>query len=137
MAQEATSPAAAQPTRILIADDDLYVRTLLKKAIGTTAAVAEVTHGDEVVETYMRLRPDILFLDIHLPGRMGTDILSEIIALDASAYIVMLSADSSEENVLNATRLGAKFFLTKPFTKDKVLAVIERCPTIRPAGEVK
>jgi two-component system chemotaxis response regulator CheY len=111
---------------VMVADDDMYVRLLVRKGVGGVVAVCEIAHGEEVVAAYKERAPDVLFLDIHLPGIEGMRLLGEILALDPKAYIVMLSADSSLENVQLALRGGAKGFLTKPFTKEKLLEHIEK-----------
>ena len=115
---------------ILVADDDMYMRTLVKKAIGPTCTVAEAADGKDVIEAYRRSVPDIVLLDIHMPNIDGTELLQKILALDPKAWVVMLSADSSRENVKNTTHSGAKGFLTKPFTKEKLQEYLNKCPTI-------
>jgi len=115
---------------IMIADDDMYMRTLVKKAIGPTSHILEASDGKDVVESYKRSVPDIVLLDIHLPNIAGTDLLQQILATDPKAFVVMLSADSSRENVENTVHSGAKGFLTKPFTKEKLQEYLTKCPTI-------
>lgn len=115
---------------IMVADDDMYMRMLVKKGAQAMATVHEVADGNEVMAAYKKYMPDVLFLDIHLPGRDGTTLLNDILAIDSAAYIIMLSADSSPENVEFTTSKGAKGFLTKPFTKEKLLEYIQKCPTL-------
>ncbi len=114
---------------ILVADDDMYMRVLVKKGIDTLATVYEVSDGKDIIAAYEKYAPDILFLDIHMPNMEGTVALQNILARDPKAYIIMLSADSSLENVAFTTQHGAKGFLTKPFTKDKLMDYIKKCPT--------
>ncbi|MEJ0062559.1 MAG: response regulator [Alphaproteobacteria bacterium] len=115
---------------ILLADDDMFMRILVKNAISSQAATREVEDGNEIMAAYMQYVPDILFLDIHMPNREGTVVLGDILAADPAAYVVMLSADGSQENIETAMRKGAKAFLTKPFTKDQLMEYIQKCPTI-------
>ncbi len=115
---------------VLIADDDMYMRTLLKKGFNEKFTVHEVIHGSEIVSAYKKYNPDILFLDIHMPGKDGMENLASLLALDPDAYIVMLSSDSSIENVTKTVKNGAKGFMAKPFSKDKLLEYVEKCPTI-------
>jgi two-component system chemotaxis response regulator CheY len=114
----------------MIADDDMYMRHLAKMGLESFATIYEVTEGDQVVNAYRKWMPDILFLDIHLPGKMGTDILQEILQIDKSAYVVMLSADSSPENIRLAAHKGAKDFVSKPFTRERMLENMKKCPTL-------
>lgn len=115
---------------VLVADDNEFVRFLIKKWLGPNAEVVEVGHGKEVIDEYVRVKPDILFLDIHLPGRNGKDILKEILDMDSSAFVVMLSADSKKENVIFSIQTGAKAFMTKPFTRQTLDRYYNLCPTI-------
>jgi two-component system, chemotaxis family, chemotaxis protein CheY len=115
---------------ILVADDDMYMRMLVKKGVESHYQVQEVTDGTEVLSAYRKYVPDIVFLDIHMPGKNGTENLKELLIADPQAYVVMLSADSSQMNVEWAMQQGAKGFLTKPFNRGKLLEYIKRCPTI-------
>ncbi len=115
---------------ILVADDDMYMRTLIRKGVNPQYTVNEVIHGSEIVSAYKKYTPDILFLDIHMPGKDGHENLEAILAFDPQAYVIMLSSDSSRENVVSATELGAKGFLAKPFDKNMLQALIGKCPTI-------
>jgi two-component system, chemotaxis family, chemotaxis protein CheY len=118
-----------QPGKIvLVADDDMYMRMLVKKGAGEGNTVYEVADGKDILDAYKKYVPNILFLDIHLPNVNGTDVLRTILTMDSKAYIVMLSADSSRENVALTMQQGAKGFLTKPFTREKLQEYILKCP---------
>jgi DNA-binding NtrC family response regulator len=114
----------------MIADDDMYVRKLVKKGMESHVQVHEVVDGNEVLAAYREYVPDVVFLDIHMPSKDGTEVLKELLIADPQAYVIMLSADSSLSNVEWSMRQGAKGFLTKPFTRGKLLEYISRCPTI-------
>lgn len=131
LSESARQRCARTENVILIADDDMYTRTLVRKGIDPTYTIYEVIHGSEIVSAYKKYVPDILFLDIHMPGKDGLKNLELIKAFDPQAYAIMLSADSSPENVLSATKAGAKGFLAKPLVKDRLIALVQKCPTIR------
>lgn len=116
---------------ILIADDDMFMRSLVRKGVEGHGTVSERETGETVVDTYLQILPDIVFLDIHMPGKSGIDILEEILMFDQNAFIVMLSADSAKDNVLETKKLGAKGFIAKPFTKDKLIDMMQKCPTLK------
>ena len=61
----------------------------------------------------------------------GHDILAKILALDSEAFIVMLTGQGSRDNVLRAVEAGAKGFVGKPFTPDKLHSYTQKCPFIR------
>lgn len=113
-----------------VADDDMYMRMLVKKGLGPRCEVVEIADGMQILDTYQAKAPDILFLDIHMPNMNGTNVLQQILAIDPKAFVVMLSADSSRDNVEYAAHNGAKGFLTKPFTKEKLEEYLTKCPTI-------
>ena len=115
---------------ILIADDDMYMRTLVKKGLNPRYDIHEVIHGSEIVAAYKKYVPDILFLDIHMPGKDGMENLEAILSFDPQAYVIMLSSDSSPENVMKTVKGGAKGFLAKPFSKDRLSEYVDKCPTL-------
>ncbi|HVY12010.1 MAG TPA: response regulator [Alphaproteobacteria bacterium] len=116
---------------VLVADDDMYMRLLVKKAVPPGTEVQEVADGGGVLAAYKQHFPDILFLDIHMPGRNGMDILTDVTLLDPAAHVVMLSADSSPMNVSSAIQQGARDFMAKPFTREKLNEALRKCPTFR------
>jgi len=116
---------------ILVADDDMFMRSLVKKGVEGYGAAHECETGETVVDRYLQTLPDVVFLDIHMPGKSGIDILEEILMFDQHAFIVMLSADSGKENVLETKKIGAKGFIAKPFTKEKLIDMLQKCPTVR------
>lgn len=116
---------------ILIADDDMFMRSLVKKGVEGHGEVHERETGETVADTYLQILPDIVFLDIHMPGKSGIDILEEILMFDQTAFIVMLSADTAKDNVLETRKLGAKGFVAKPFTKEKLVDMLQKCPTMK------
>lgn len=130
MSESASKRRARTENIILIADDDMYMRTLLKKGFNTKFTVHEIIHGSEIVGAYKKYNPDIVFLDIHMPGKDGMENLASLLAFDHDAYIVMLSSDSSIENVTKTIKNGAKGFMAKPFSKEKILEFVQKCPTI-------
>jgi len=116
---------------ILVAEDDLFMRTLLEKALKPLGTVILLEDGANVVESYCKLLPDIVYLDIHLPVKSGIDILQEILKVDPEAYVIMLSADSVKDNVLHAQQIGAKGFVAKPFDRKKLEEFLWKSPTAK------
>ena len=116
---------------VIVADDDLFVRKVIHAALADLADIIEVDDGKDVANAYEKHEPDVVFLDIHLPHMSGLDLIEPIKALDANAYIIMVSADSSPDNVKAAQAKGSKGFLTKPFTKERILHLFNACPTIK------
>ena len=116
---------------ILVADDDTFIRSSMKKLLGASGTLVEAAGGMEVMSCYLKYNPDIVFLDIHMPGKNGLELVREIIKMDTDAFIIILSADSSAGNVMKALDEGAVGFLSKPPAKHKVQEYISQCITIR------
>lgn len=115
---------------IMIADDDPFVLKTMKTLLANFGDVVEVNNSAQVVPKYIETNPDILLLDIHMPGKTGLQIIPEIIFIDSDAFLIILSADSQKENVLLALEEGAAGFLTKPPSKGKIQEYLNQCITI-------
>ncbi len=121
----------ARPEKIiLVADDDLYMRLLIKKGCGDGFTVYEIADGKNVLKAYDMYMPNIIFLDTHMPNMNGASILRDILARDPKAYIVVLGGDGPRGNPEPSAQQGIKGFLTKPYTSEKLLDYIRKCPTI-------
>ncbi len=115
---------------VMVVEDDMFVRSLIARVFHPKIHVVEVGGIDGLVETYLSMLPDILFLDIHLPGGSGMEALSEILSFDPSAYVIIISSDSVKDNVLTAKNLGAKGFVAKNFSPEKLEYYYTNCPTV-------
>jgi len=118
-----------KPNVLMIADDDMFVRKSIKQILAYFGEVVEAASGDEVLGTYINHNPDVLFMDIHMPGSSGLELLDKITDIDPDCCIVILSGDSVRENVLEAMEKGAMGFLTKPPKRDKVVEYLNQCIT--------
>jgi CheY-like chemotaxis protein len=118
---------------VMVVDDDELARTVIKAAYtyDPSCRVVECDNGNDVEKLYQENFPDVLFLDIHLPGLDGLSLLSRILKCDPEAYIVLISADSIGDNVTKGIALGAKGFITKPVSKKHLLEYYNRCSTVR------
>ncbi len=109
---------------ILIADDDFFMRSLVKTALEDIVKVVQIESGEQVLESYKQHNPAVLLLDIHMPDKSGKQILLDILEYDPNAYVIMLSADSQIQNVRETHIKGAKGFIAKPFNKDVLMKYI-------------
>lgn len=117
---------------VMVADDDMFMRSLVANTFKGKCKIIELGDVTTLVDSYLEHLPDVLFLDIHLPGGSGIDALGEILKFDNSAYIVILSSDSVKENVLSAKKLGARGFIAKPFTRQKLEECYNQSPSVAP-----
>ncbi len=114
--------------RVLVVDDAAFMRKMVIDVLqgGGHEVIGEAGNGNEAIERYRELRPDVMTLDITMPEKDGLTALKEIIALDPAAKVVMCSALSQESKVLEAVKSGAKDFIAKPFQAQRVLTAIEK-----------
>ena len=114
--------------RVMVVDDALFMRNMLKDIFVRAGhdVVAEAENGEIALELYQELKPDLVTMDIVMPKKSGIEALQEIMALDASACVVMVSALGQDSLVLEAVESGAKDFIVKPFKKEKVLEIVNR-----------
>lgn len=114
--------------RVLICDDALVMRMVIKKEIEKMGfeVVAEASDGEEAVQLYQEYKPDITTMDITMPKKSGIVALQEIMAFDKDAKVVMVSAMGQEEWVRQSIIAGAKNFIVKPFTPDKLHEVLNK-----------
>jgi len=107
--------------RVLIVDDAKFMRVNLKNMIKDDfVVVGEASNGEEAVQMYKELKPNLVTLDITMPVKSGLEALKDIIQIDPSAKILMCSAMGQRKMVIKAVKNGAKDFLVKPFNKQSV-----------------
>ena len=116
------------PVRVLVADDARFMRQLIREIIEPEGfeVVGEAADGRSVVEEFAKLRPDVVTMDIVMPKRSGIDAVREILALDATAKIAMVSALGQEALVMEALQAGAADYIVKPFKPEAVLSTLKK-----------
>jgi DNA-binding response OmpR family regulator len=110
-------------TTILVIEDDPSIRTGLRMNLGRAGyTVREAVDGDAALLALAAERPDMVLLDLMLPGVNGLEILRHIRQTDPALPIVILSALGNEQDKVNGLDLGANDYLTKPFSVAELLA---------------
>ncbi|PLX94347.1 MAG: two-component system response regulator [Desulfuromonas sp.] len=114
--------------KILVVDDALFMRNMLKDIFVRAGheVVGEASNGNEAVEMYRELRPDMVTMDIVMPMKSGIEALEDINREFPEAQVVMCSALGQEALVLEAVQAGARDFIVKPFKESRVLEVVQR-----------
>ena len=114
--------------RILVADDASFMRQIIRDILESDGheIVAEASDGIQVVEEWKKHHPDLVTMDIVMPRRSGIDAVRAIVAIDATARVVMCSALGQETLVTEALQAGASDFIVKPFKPDAVLTTLRR-----------
>ncbi|MBP2676370.1 MAG: two component, sigma54 specific, transcriptional regulator, Fis family [Deltaproteobacteria bacterium] len=113
--------------KIFLLDDDELIVSMLERALkGDGYEVRAESDPEGVLDRIRAFSPDVVLLDIKLPGRDGIDILGEIVERGAGTQVVMLTSDDTAETAVKAMKLGAADYLTKPFNLDEVRIVVGR-----------
>jgi two-component system chemotaxis response regulator CheY len=114
--------------RVLVADDASFMRQMIREIVEAEGheVVGEASDGDEVVEEFKRLHPDIVTMDIVMPRRSGIDAVKSIMQLQSDAKVVMCSALGQESLVQEAMEAGASDFIVKPFKPDSVITTLKK-----------
>ena len=114
--------------RILIVDDSSFARSMLNEIFIKNGyeVAGEAANGSEALEKYGLLKPDLVTMDIAMPGLDGIEALKEIIRIYPEAKVVMISSVHSKEIVKTILLAGATDYVIKPFTKERLLKAIDK-----------
>jgi len=111
--------------RIYLVDDDELILGMLSRFLSREGYdVRPESGGVDVVQNIGAWRPDVVLLDINLPGQSGMEILQELKQNFSDMEVIMLTADDSAETAVKAMKIGALDYLTKPFNMEEVIIVI-------------
>ncbi len=114
-------------TKILVVDDAEFLRVRISKMlVGDGYEVIEAENGLLALNAYKSQKPDVVLMDITMPEMDGLTALREILAVDSSAKVVMLTALGQESVVLEAIKSGAKDFIVKPFERERVVGALQK-----------
>ena len=112
-------------TRVLVVEDDPDIAMLLARSLARAGfAVDQISSGADVLPTLRRGQPDLLLLDLMLPGLGGIDICRALRADPSTAAlpIIMLTARAEESDRIVGLELGADDYITKPFSPNELVA---------------
>lgn len=117
-----------QDIKVLLADDIAAMRGILKKALrpyGLTN-IEEASNGEDALEKYRRHGHDLVMLDINMPMKNGIEVLRAIKAVSPGSFVVLVSADSTADNLRTALACGVNGFIVKPYSTAKIDGIIKR-----------
>lgn len=112
---------------LLVVDDHFVVRIGLKSSINVEAdmtVAAEATTGEEAIALYREHRPDIVLMDLKLPGASGIDATKAICKEFPNAAIIMLSTHDGEEDIYRSLQAGARGYVLKTAARDELMNTI-------------
>ncbi len=117
----------APPIRVLVVDDHRIVLEGLALIIGREQdikVVGSAATGEEAVAAFARDRPDIVLMDLQLPGISGVEAIREIRRLDPNAHIVVLTMYGGDEDIYRALEVGATTYLLKDSLSDDLVHMV-------------
>ncbi|MFZ2031591.1 MAG: response regulator [Vitreimonas sp.] len=127
---------------VMIVDDSMIMAQKLKVMLSELGhqAVRLCKDGEEAVRDYALVRPDVVTMDITMPGMDGVDTMKAILAKHPEARFIMVTSHGQEAMVVRAIDAGALGYVLKPVAKDRLAAMISRAmmyaaqPALREAG---
>ncbi|MEE4599297.1 response regulator transcription factor [Streptomyces sp. DSM 41524] len=133
-----------EPVRVVIVDDDQLVRMALRLVIDgepDLTVVAEAADGDAALTVVDEQRPDVVLMDVRMPGRDGLSATRELLTRPAPPRVLMLTTFDSDDLVLGALHAGALGFVLKdtqpPRLLDAVRTVADGNPVLGPAATAR
>ena len=117
---------ATRTIRVMIVDDHELVRSAVRQALTApdVEVVAEAATAEEALTLAPNVRPDVLLLDIDLPGRDGVSVVRELAPRLPETRIVMLTVSKADHHILDAIRYGASGYLTKELSPNALLCAV-------------
>lgn len=114
--------------KVLIVDDEALIRRSLARAFAARGyEVHEAADGIEGSEKWKSQNPEIVLLDVLMPGKTGPELLAEM-RNSSTAVVIMISAFAGEHNMESALKMGAQAFIPKPF--EDIFAVCEQVESL-------
>ena len=121
---------ALKDKRILLVDDDSDILTSMQAAFEPTGAIIDMaSNGNKAVELAEKNQPDLIVLDMMLPGRSGFLVLEKLKARkpkNAKPHVIMITGNQGARHKMYAESLGVSEYFNKPVKMDKLIATAER-----------
>lgn len=119
---------ASRTRALLTVDDSRLLHTIVARYLEGTEfePAGRAMDGGEAVEAARTCRPDVILLDLIMPGVSGPEALADLLEWDPDARVIMASSVGTEDAARECLRAGAAAFLTKPFSRSDLLACLRR-----------
>ena len=117
---------------VLVADDESSIRFVIREILEADGhTVAEASDGETAIQMLLSTHFDLAFIDIRMPGQTGLEVLDQVRGLGSGTPIVIITAQNTMDNAVEAMKLGALDYLIKPFSLAQVTALTERTQKVR------
>ena len=116
---------------ILIVDDDKSIRYSLKRMMEEHYSILTAQNGEEALNQVRENPPDLVIMDIKMPGRNGIEVLKEIKSIDPKSLVIIMTAYGTTETAIEAMKYGAFDYILKPFPIPRMRALVEKAISLR------
>ena len=125
--EQSEQPEQSKKKKILAVDDvSFFLKNLETQLKDTEYELVCISSGKFALTYLQKNKPDIILLDIEMPGMNGYELSEKIRELGHTAPIIFLTGTTSKDNILKAAQKGAAEYIVKPFNKEKLLEKIEK-----------
>jgi two-component system chemotaxis response regulator CheY len=113
---------------VLIVDDLAFIKIVLRDILEKSGfrVVGEASNGEQAITMYQDTRPDVVLMDITMPGMDGLTALKKIREIDPEARVIICSALGQQRLIVQAIQMGAKDFIVKPFQPQRVVSALKK-----------
>lgn len=113
---------------VLVVDDALFVRQTIKRILEANGhkMIGEADNGVKALELYKMLKPDVVILDITMPGMSGIEVLAKLKEMNPDVKVIICSSMGQQSIVAHAIQLGVSDFVVKPFKEETLVASLEK-----------
>lgn len=115
--------------RVMIVDDSAFMRLKIKQAISKIEGfivIEEACDGLDALKKYGQAKPDIITLDVNMPGMNGIETLAKLMEERSDIVVIMITPMDQGILIREALAIGAKEFIVKPFKEEKVCEVLQK-----------
>jgi DNA-binding NarL/FixJ family response regulator len=114
--------------RVMVVDDHPMWRDAVERDLQAAGfeVVGVAANGDEALARFPAARPNVLVLDLQIPGPNGVEVTAEVLRQDPAARVLILSASGEQVDVLDAVKAGATGYLVKSASREELLAAVRR-----------
>jgi len=116
---------------LLIVDDDKSIRYSLKRMLEGSFAILTAQNGEEALQRVRESAPDLILMDIKMPGRSGIEVLKEIKQIDPKSLVILMTAYGTTETAIEAMKHGAFDYIVKPFPIPRMKELVEKALSLR------
>jgi DNA-binding NarL/FixJ family response regulator len=128
VAQETAEQPGEQAVRVMVVDDHPMWRDAVERDLAAAGfdVVAVAADGHQAIARFPAARPQVVVLDLQIPGPSGVEVTADVLGRDPSARVLILSASGEQRDVLEAVKAGATGYLVKSASREELVEAVRR-----------